>query len=158
MTYIVAAIMWLAPTLGHVTAAQYAKFVVFEAKWYRIDVFDVLAYTTIESRWKKKLKSPTNDYGLMQVHVAKRGSSRFYGRATELYDPQTNIREGIRIMDMWKRYHERVCPKGSHSYLAHMKWGKKVKSLDHSEKVLTLRATLVRRFAPKPLTQVAQNE
>lgn len=158
MPYIVAAILWLVPHLGHVKAAEYAKLIVFESRWYRVDPFDVLSIIQVESRWNTKKKSVTNDYGLMQVHVARRGSSRFLGRTRELLDPATNIREGTRILDMWLRYHEKYCKPGSHDPIAHYKWGKVVKNDEHARRVRKLKVFLVKKFKLKQPTAVAQSE
>lgn len=152
MSYILAAIMWLAPQLGHTKIAEYGKLIAFEARWYGIDPADVLTVITHESRWYRYKKSTTNDYGLMQVHVARRGSARFLGREKELYDPQTNIREGTRIMAMWKSYHARVCKSDDeHMYLAHMKWGKVVKNRERPTSMERLRAFLLQKFWLKPV-------
>ena len=123
--FILAAIVWLSPTQGRVKSAKYADLITFESQWYGMDPFRVTAIIQIESGWKARKKSVTNDYGLMQVHVARRGSSNFYGREKELYDPRTNIREGVRILAMWKQYHKTHC-RDDHPFVAHYKWGKYV--------------------------------
>jgi len=155
MVYVLAAIMWLVPQLGHIKAAEYAKLITFEARWYRVDPFDVVAIIQIESRWSTKKKSVTNDYGLMQVHVARRGSSRFLGRTKELFDPATNIREGVRIYTMWLNYHEKWCKPDSHDPIAHYKWGKYVKNDEHARRVRSLSSFLARKFRPKKPAVVA---
>lgn len=145
MAYILAAILWLAPHQSHTAVKRYADLIAFEAKWYKVDPLLVVALIHIESNWHPRKKSVTNDYGLLQVHVARRGSATFLGREKDLYEPRTNIREGVRILAMWKNYHEKHCP-GEHPYWAHFKWGKRVKHIDHAIKVRELYTALVHRF------------
>lgn len=150
MLYIImSAIMWLSPMQGHVRGAKYADLIEFESRWYGMNPFRVMSLIQLESGWKPRKKSVTNDYGLMQVHVARRGSSNFYGREKELYDPRTNIREGVRILAMWYQYHKKYC-KESHPFVAHYKWGKYVKNTEHADRVEALRTQLERKFHKTP--------
>jgi hypothetical protein len=137
MKSIILAITFLMPGLSQPIAKKYADLIVFEARWYKIKPKLVVSLIDVESKWSRLKKSVTNDYGLMQVHVSKRGSETFYGRESELYDPRTNIREGVRILAMWKHYHETKC-KGDHPFWAHYKWGKKVGEISHAVKVQKL--------------------
>lgn len=147
---LVAAILWLSPHQDFATANYYADLIAFESRWYDIHPFVVVAITHVESGWNPTKVSRTNDWGLMQVHVARRGSNRFLGREKLLRDPRVNIREGVRILAMWKRVHRRWC-KGEHPYWAHYKYGKKVKAdLSHAEKVQRLFEALSSRFLPNP--------
>jgi len=152
MHWLVTAIMWLAPQLGAATAGHYARLVEFETRWYKADPVVVLALIQVESQWNTRKRSRTNDYGLLQVHVARRGSSRFYGRERELYDPRVGIREGVRLLDMWRRYHVRKCAEAAHPYWAHMKWGYTVRDTRHAERV---QAVVDRLNARKPTAVVA---
>jgi soluble lytic murein transglycosylase-like protein len=148
---LVAAILTLSPGMPAGRASDLADVILREARWYDVDPFDVVAVITVESAWKSDKKSKTHDFGLMQVHTARNGSARFWGRERELLDPRTNIREGVRILSMWQRYHKRQCetwvdigwddrefgaPKAvmrysptrveesKHDALSHYKWGK----------------------------------
>ena len=145
--YLIAAIMWLAPTLPHEKVKLYADLIEFESMWYHIDPFDVVAIIQIESGWSVKKRSATNDYSLMQVHVARRGSGSFYGRERMLFNPRVNIREGVRIAAMWRDYHVKWC-RTPHLYLAHYKWGKKVKNDEHARRIKALADLLRRKFRP----------
>uniref|UniRef100_A0A6H1Z9K2 Putative transglycosylase n=1 Tax=viral metagenome TaxID=1070528 RepID=A0A6H1Z9K2_9ZZZZ len=133
-----ATIQRLAPQLKPETAREYADLVAFEARWYGLESARVLAYITVESGWGSRKVSKTNDYGLMQVHVSRRGAPRFLGREKDLLDPRTNVREGCRILAMWRRFHGRWCPAG-HPWIAHVKWGRKIPArkgaLSHSRRV-----------------------
>jgi hypothetical protein len=150
MFYLISAILYLSPGMPHETVKHYADLIHFEAKWYRVDPMVVLAVIQIESGWKAKLRSVTNDYGLMQVHVARHGSADFYRREKELYDPRVNIREGIRILAMWREYHTTWCH-GPHAYWAHYKWGLKVKNDDHARRVKALTDFLRKKYKRPPL-------
>lgn len=147
--WISAVILWLSPYQSHTTVAKYADLVAFESKWYKIDPLLVLAFIQVESGWNTRKKSITNDYGLMQVHVARIGSARFYGHEKELYNPRVNIREGVRILAMWKQFHEKYCKDEDHPFWAHNKWGRKVKT--YTPRVDALYARLTRKFGkPSP--------
>lgn len=152
MHLVISAIMMLAPQLGHSKIKEYSDLIVFEAGWYGVHPLLVVSFAHNESRWNPRKKSVTNDYGLMQVHVARRGSARFLGREKELYKPRINIREGVRILAMWKGYHERWC-KGDHPYWAHQKWGKKVKDDRRDSKVTRMFEHLKDRFEPKVVAE-----
>lgn len=151
---VIAAVMWLAPAQSHKATRTYADLISFEAMWYNVDPLLIVSIIQVESGFKSDKKSKTNDYGLMQVHVARRGSGNFYGREKLLFDPRVNIREGTRILAMWRSYHNCWC-KGDHPYWAHYKWGKKVKDTRHAFKVKAIYTTLVRKFRPQRVKEVA---
>jgi len=149
LTKIIAtALLWLAPHLGQQKANHYAGIIEFESRWYKVHPALVLAIGHFESRWRNHKISPTNDYGLLQIHVNRRGSHRFYGREKELFDPRVNIREAFRILDMWRTYHNRWC-KAAHPYWAHYKWGRRVLGTKHTHKTRRLYRLLVQKFWPK---------
>jgi soluble lytic murein transglycosylase-like protein len=151
--YIASAIVWLSSFHSPEIVKKYADLIAFEAKWYKVHPFLVVSIIHIESKWKKNKKSITNDYGLMQVHVARNGSERFLGREKELFDPRTNIREGVRILAMWRKYHKTYCKDSSHPFWAHYKWGKKVKEdISHALKVEAIFHILLNRFGNSWLT------
>lgn len=146
MKALVAAIIWLAPGLGG-DAARYADLIAFEARWYRVDPLLVVALIQVESGWKPRKRSVTNDYGLLQVHVS-RSCPRFKGRERELFDPRVGIREGVRILSMWREFHDRYCRRAklSHPYWAHFKWGRRVRGINHATKVRKLYEALRNKF------------
>jgi hypothetical protein len=149
MYLVISALMILAPHQGHFKIREYSDLIAFESKWYGIHPLLVTSIIEIESKWKSRKHSTTNDFGLMQVHVARRGSARFLGREKELYDPRINIREGTRILAMWRDYHNRWCKDSSHPFWAHYKWGRKVGEISHALKVKRLFETLKSRLQPK---------
>ena len=154
--YLIAAIMWLAPGLPHEKVQQYADLIHFEAMWYRVDPLVLVSLIQVESRWNTRKRSVTNDFGLGQIHVAKRGSGDFYGREKMLYNPRVNIREAARIAAMWREYHTKWC-RGAHPYWAHYKYGKRVKAdISHAIKVKALLDLLRKKFRPNRPVPVAQ--
>ena len=148
---IAAAILSLAPHVGRKTSSSHARHIHRAAVRYDVHPLLMVAIAHIETsrKWNPRLVSRTTDYGLMQVHVAVRGSARFLGRELQLFDPAINFREGARILRMWKNYHDRTCTT-PHPYWAHYKWGFRVKNIDHALKVLRLYRQLKDRFQPSP--------
>jgi soluble lytic murein transglycosylase-like protein len=143
---ILAAILWMAPHVGEQQGKSYADIIAFEARRYRVHPALVIAIGYGESRWRNGEVSKTNDYGLLQIHVNSRGSNRFYGREKELLEPRVNIREGFRILDMWRNHHNRWCGDKPHPWWAHYKYGRIVKSIKHTHKTQRLFDKLVKRF------------
>lgn len=126
MERLVAVITGLSPRTKPKDTRFYADLILFEADWYELDPLLVASYITIESGWNPNKVSKTNDHGLMQVHVGKH-SPRFLGREAELRKPRTNIREGCRVLALWKAFHARWCEKAEpHHWLAHVKWGRRI--------------------------------
>lgn len=145
---ILAAILWLVPHVGESTAKRYAEIIAFEARWYNVHPALMLAIGYGETRWTNHRVSKTNDWGLVQIHVNTRNSNRFFGREWELFLPRVNIREGFRILDMWRTHHDKWCKhaKLKHPFWAHYKWGRMVKGIKHTHKTQRLFDLLVKRF------------
>lgn len=136
---ITAAILYLAPHVSQHQAKRYADSVWFEARWYRLDPLMIVAIAHAESEWNQRARSPTGDYGLMQIHVDRKSSNHFWGRKKLLLLHRFNIREGARKISMWKRYHYRRCRRRRyHPYWAHYKWGSKIKSRAYDRRVLKI--------------------
>lgn len=144
--------------LSKTTAGRYAKIIDRVARRRNIHPFLFVAFIHVETarRWDPRTHSKTNDYGLMQVHVAERGSARFLGREEELFNPATNIREWGRLADMWRSYHNRTCDQESHPWWAHLKWGFRVKDSEHADKVKSLYVRLLRKFRQADLVATSQ--
>lgn len=181
MHYLLAAIMFLAPHVPKTVAKDYAKIINVEAARKQIDPLLVVSFIHVETfrKWDPKVKSVTNDYGLCQVHVAARGSANFLGREEELFRPKTNIREWVRLADMWRAYHYRECEihtqvcyddptegpfgctdevlhKANHPWWAHLKWGYRVKDREHAMKVKRVYDSLRKRFRPTAVAQIEE--
>jgi len=152
MNYLLAAILLLAPHLPRTTAQLYARIIKTEAARKKVDPLLVVSFIHVETvrGWNTRVKSVTNDYGLCQVHVAARGSETFLGREEQLFIPKVNIREWVRLADMWRAYHQKEGD-DSHPWWAHLKWGYKVKDTNHAMKVKRLYESLKRKFRPKPV-------
>jgi soluble lytic murein transglycosylase-like protein len=144
MKVVLAAILWLAPQLGHETAEDYAGLITGYAEKYEVDPLLVVAIIHTESRFNSRAKSKTGDHGLMQVHVSVTTYKRYLGREHLLLEPKRNIRLGIRLLRQWKDYHERTCT-GRHPFWAHYGWGvhvprkRGVRSVDELYHVLLAR-------------------
>ena len=174
MTYaalLALAIVSIAPHVPQRTARSYARMIEQESDFQQIAATWLAAHVWVESRYKPDHRSPTNDYGLGQVHVAARGSATFLGREHLLYNPRVNLRETARIAAMWRGYHVRSCPvyeqwkcfpghtaeeqdcvrgdQANHNYWSHMKYGYRVKSTasaDLVEAVVWLMVLQMRLF------------
>lgn len=99
-------------------------------KWARRRNVDRLLVASIihnetGGTWNPRLKSRTNDYGLMQLHVSRTTHSKYIRRERLLFNPNRNIRLGTRAMKFWKWYHRNRC-KGKHHWLLHYNQGRRV--------------------------------
>lgn len=146
MKIVLAAILWLAPHLGAERAELYAGLVTGHAEDAKIDPLLVVAIIHIESRFKATAKSKTRDHGLMQVHVSKTTYKRYLGREHLLYDPDRNIRLGIRLLKIWSDYHSRSCAGATHPYWAHYKYGTWIPRARKGKRVDALYQLLQMRF------------
>lgn len=135
---ILSAILLMAPSVGRPVSSVYARYIVRGAERTRLDPILISAYIHVESGWNPIKVSRTNDWGLGQIHVAVRGSNRFLYREPLLLFPKINIAETFRLGRMWKRYHSIHCRGLKHHWIAHFKWGKRVKDTKHQERVLRL--------------------
>lgn len=161
---ILKAILFVAPWLPPATAADYAKFIKVASVRRNIHPLLFVAFATVESTWTPTAKSTTADFGLMQVHVAKKGSARFLGRERELLNPRTNINEWGRLAQMWMKYHDRSCGMlvricdtenctneriQYHEWFEHLKWGYVIKNREYGMLISALFELLINRFDPK---------
>ena len=128
MTVLLAAILFLAPHVGHDQAKIYGAVIQREAARYGIDPLLVVAVIDRETggSWNPKARSRTNDFGLMQVHVSVTTYSGYLRRPERLFNPKVNIRLGVRLLGMWQQYHRSNCPKDSHPWWSHYQHGVKV--------------------------------
>lgn len=148
---ILAAILWLAPHVGEERASYYASIIQAAGECYRIDPLLIVTKIQLETRgaWRENAVSKTHDYGLAQVHVSATTHKEYLGREYLLFQPDRNIWVAARLMDYWKRYHDRNCLKlghEKHPWYAHYQWGNKVRNLRSSMRVKRLYESLKRRF------------
>lgn len=147
---VLAAILFLAPHVSHQKARSYAHRIVQEAERRDVPPLVVVAIIHHETggTWRTKLKSRTNDYGLMQVHVSLTTHRRYLGREKLLYNPDVNIYWGARFLQMVKRWHAKRCV-GSHPWWAHYNWGFRILSdRKYVRKVRKILAHLDRKTKP----------
>lgn len=148
MSWILAAILWLAPHLGQPRAEVLAAVTAREARQHSLDPLIVISYVQTESRWRSWLKSKTEDSGLGQVHVSATTNPELLGYQRALLNPEYNLAVTASMMRMWRNYHERECDGGDHHWLDHMKYGYQPKNGRYSKKVLHLHRLLRQRFQP----------
>ena len=129
---LLAAILWLAPSLGLAQAEHYAALIDRYAT--DVDPLLVAAIIKVESRYRRRTVSRTDDYGLMQLHVSETTHERWLGRERELLEPARNVRLGVRMLRYWRRWHLRKC-KGGHAWWAHYNWGARIGNRRYERKV-----------------------
>lgn len=113
---------------------EYSIYIVEAARVNKLDPYLVTAVIWHESKFQKGVKSPTKDYGLLQVHWQKLypqlGEDWLVGLTREsLMDPMTNIFAGTRQLahirsSCRRRHHDTQ----DHPWWAHHKWGNVVKT------------------------------
>jgi soluble lytic murein transglycosylase-like protein len=119
-------ILWLAPHVGEDTADWYARSIVAAADEWRVDPVDVLSVIQKESEFNPNAISDTNDYGLGQIHVGRSTHVEYINYEHRLLDPQLNIWLTAKSLRYWHRHHWKYC-RDAHLYVAHYKWGNRVR-------------------------------
>lgn len=147
MKIVLAAIFWIAPHLSADTAKFYAGLITGHAENAKIDPLLVVAIIHVESRFNAKARSKTNDHGLGQVHVSSTTLRRYRGREHLLFDPARNIRLSVKLMKMWRAYHDRKCGH-DHQWWTHYNCGRRVlkKCLRYGDRVEAVYKVLLSRF------------
>ncbi len=84
-------ILWLAPHVSHEDARLYAREVADASACYKTDSFDVLAIIKKESNFHPRLRSDTDDYGLMMLHVSRSTRPEYLGLEHLLYEVIFNM-------------------------------------------------------------------
>jgi len=129
-----AAIHWLAPWLLGAQVHAYAAAIDREAVSRRIDPLLVVALIYRESRFHAGAVSRGGAHGLMQVRVSRTHQARWLGKERALRVPAINVRVGVRILSMWRRYHLTRCSTRAriggriHPFWSHFQWGSRVRS------------------------------
>lgn len=143
------AIVWLHPGMARDPMTRtISDAIVREATRRLIDPLLIVAKISAESKFKRRAKSRTNDWGLMQVHVSRTTYPKYLGRQEVLLtNVRLNIRLGSRLLGFWKGYHDRHCKPGDHPWWSHYQWGRVVKDGGASgRRVQKIYFKLVRRF------------
>ena len=149
MAEVLAAILWLIPSMPEKRAEYYAQLIYQTSARYEIRPLLVVAETYVESRFNRKAYAKKN-YGLMQVRVSKSVHAKLLGREYVLYDPRRNIYAGVAMLSYWKGYHFRRCRnKPPHPWWSHYQWGKRVKNARSGLKVKKLYLELEARFGTR---------
>jgi soluble lytic murein transglycosylase-like protein len=129
-------------------AVIYSAEVARYAAQYQVDPLLVVAVIQAEGRGmvSAMAKSRTNDYGLMQLHVSVTTHRKYIGRETLLFDPRLNIKLGVKMLRMWRAYHQRSCTGDSHHWWAHYNQGTRVRNRRYGRKVARIYERLLAKF------------
>lgn len=103
-------------------ARRYAQLLIRYGTRYDIDPFLIAALIDRESRWNSRAVSGGN-HGLMQLRVSKTTHAKWLGSESKLFNPELNIKLGVKLLAYWKRYHWQHCVHKSHYWWSHYQWG-----------------------------------
>lgn len=148
MRFVLAAILWLCPELASATASRYAGLIAEHSEVHSVDPLLVVAVIHTESRFVAHAKSPTNDYGLMQLHVSARSVKRYRVRERLLFNPERNVRLGVKLLSMWRGHHATRCRRKTYPFWSHCKYGIHVPRRRGGKRVDALYHALRERFSP----------
>jgi len=156
---ILAAILYLAPHLDPSYAMHYARLIHKESKQHRIDPLLVTTIIHVETAksWRMSVRSPTHDFGLMQIHVSRNSNKHLLGMEEVLFHPGTNIHYGLNTLVMWRGYHQKTCNDSDHPFWSHYQWGYRVRNLMWTKKVAGLYNHLIGVFRSHPLQAELQS-
>jgi hypothetical protein len=143
---ILAAILWLSPQVGVSQARVYSEIIEQECRRWSVDPLIVVATIHLESRWNRKARSRTNDFGLLQLHVSATTHSGYLRKPERLFNPRTNLRLGIKMMALWKTYHAGRCRGMNHPWWSHYQHGKHVRNSASGRRVSRIYELLLSRF------------
>jgi hypothetical protein len=116
------------------TAKKYAMLVSRYSIRASIDPFFLAALIYKESRWNPRAVSGGN-YGLMQLRVSKTTHAQWLGRESKLFNPELNVKLGVRLLVYWRRHHSKHCVQKSHYWWSHYQWGAIVKNTGSGNRV-----------------------
>ena len=149
MSEVLAAILWLMPSMPEARAECYARIIHHASERWGIAPLLIVAETYSESRFNKKAYARKN-YGLLQVRVSKTVHAEYLGREHLLYNPRRNIYVGVAMLAYWKGYHHRRCwNRKPHPWWSHYQWDKRVKNTRSGMKVKKLYEELEARFGTR---------
>ena len=148
LNIIMAAILWLQPTVPSKTVKLYATTIKEASEFYRVDPLLVVAIIHRETggSWDRRTQSKTRDYGLMQIRVVGDSNALFQGKEYLLFDPSINIWRGTYLLYKFREWHREHCKPGHHAYWAHHMWGfRKPLSREPEERVKKVYNALLER-------------
>lgn len=102
---------FIARNYGHAKAERYAPMIHRAAQKYRLDPLLVARIIKLESDFNPRERSGRDAMGLMQV---RRGHAR---NGDNLYDPETNLKYGCRILREYVNEFDGDMHKGLSAYL-----------------------------------------
>jgi hypothetical protein len=150
---VLSAILWLAPQLPDAAAKRYAVLIHREATRHAVASLLMVALLDRETggTWRRKARSRTNDFGLMQLHVSATTHAGYQAHPERLFNPAVNIRLGARLLRLWRTYHAGHCGKDpGHPWWSHWQWGRVVRNPASGERVRKVYSRLVQRFRGQP--------
>lgn len=129
------------PKVSNKRSFEYAEVIVRESFKRGVSPRLVVAIAWHESGFRPNLVSPTEDYGLMQVHWYP-GSPWLKGlEADDLLNWKVNIKAGVHELSWWKSQHEERCS-GDHNYYEHYKWGYVIRNQRYGNAIIEKKDTL----------------
>jgi hypothetical protein len=141
----VAALLQLAPHLPKDTAAEYTDIIQHQALRKQLNPLLIAAFIHIESKWDSTKISKTYDWGLGQTHVSQHSYPELRMREWILLIPVRSIKATADLMSMWQQYHQDHCGFNSrHHWIAHMKYGYRVRGMAHAKRVFEVYKRLQR--------------
>lgn len=149
MSAVVAAMLFLAPTLPPETAERYAALVEEHARAAGIPTGLVVAVMFRESTMQAGARNGY-DHGLMGIRVTPTLRGRWYGRERLVRVPERNIPEGVRALVHWRNYHQTHCRKSGHPWWSHYQWGGIVRNAESGKRVSSVMCA-VQFIVPGPL-------
>jgi len=124
MRAVLAAILLLHQGVPQHKAKTYAAIIVQESKRYSFDPLLVVSVVYHESRFNETACT-TGSHGLMQLQLRPRSceKTRAMARAQGLYQPEINIRKGLKLMWWWRRWCNLHHAGHDHHWLLHYNQG-----------------------------------
>ena len=95
-----AGVVFLSLVIAPARASPYEKIIVRYAKTYGVPVGLAKAVVKIESGFRPNLRGKAGEIGLMQVKLSTARGLGYSGSAMALYNPDTNIRYGMKYLAM----------------------------------------------------------
>jgi soluble lytic murein transglycosylase-like protein len=88
------------PTAPSFSKSPYSAIITKYAKTYGVPVDLAHAVVRVESNFNPKARGSAGEVGLMQIKPATARAMGYRGKTKGLYDPETNIRYGMKYLSM----------------------------------------------------------